>query len=59
MISLLLREQEQEACYSKLSASFWGEPFSSRRLFELDLFAFQITNNNKIELCQSMITEKK
>ena len=26
---------------------------SSQRLFELDVFAFQITSNNKNQLCQS------
>ena len=36
-------------------ASFF---FSSRRLFELDSFAFQITSNNKIELCQIPKTGK-
>ena len=37
MISLLLKPiYEQEACFSKWSASFWGELFSKWRLFILD-----------------------
>ena len=56
--SLLKLIQEQEVCFSKLSASFWDEHCSSRRLFELDLFAFQITINCRIELCWSPKTRK-
>ena len=37
------------AICSNWSATFWGENFPSRRLFELDIFAFQITRNNKID----------
>ena len=59
MIRLLLEPiYEQGACFLKRSASFWNESFSSKRLFELDLFTFEITSNNKIELCQSPKTGK-
>ena len=37
---------------------FGASFFSSRRLFILDLFAFQINRNNKIELCLSSKTGK-
>ena len=59
MIRLFLEPiYEQGACFLKRSASFWNESFSSKRLFELDLFTFEITSNNKIELCQSPKTGK-